>query len=278
MAGEKLTQSGLDNFRGMQDKSHVTELDEKRIKALSDLEPPHRINTRQRFGEQETNYDNVDRYPGVILWRVEEGQVYDPSIVQEAITAQSSITYLKLGDQIDDLKKEQQKNGDALRDEVPRNWNGTIIMDLDGVRRSLTAKEERSAKVTDQNLLYESTDPADFAKVARRKVIYEVEIEEGLVMTGGTMTPELIIEILNNALNKAKLSPELRSRLINSKTETVFSDLDILRDLIIANKINLDAIETNRKINLVPDNLAADKKPVIKEEVIVDTAKPIKAD
>lgn len=240
--------------------------------ALDDLEPEHPVGPRQRFAPQETSYDNPDRYPGVVRFRTEDGQPFEPGLIGEAEVVDASREYLLLGGQVSDLETRRTKiregrkdsDGNLVRDGLNQRaeagWRGTEFEDLNGTGRVLSAIPKTTAKVKDPDALRGSTGP-EFPSVAKRVVTIEIEIQEGLKMGRQVMTPEVIKEIITAALEKRHLSREQQAGFIDWRHETLIIDLDVLRELIKRDLVSPESVEIGRNFTLRPDVLPAEKTP-----------------
>lgn len=233
----------------------------KKAAALIALEPASPVNSKQRFATRETSYTNPDKFPGVVRFRSEDGEVYDPGLINEATTVVASREHLLLGGQIKELTKDRDAVGKRLKDEAELGWRGTEFDDLGGVGRSLSAIPKPAAKITDPEE-FRQLMGQDFPKVAERSITVKIKIQEGHQTRAGVMSPEVIREIIETVLEKHRISKELQEVLVEwGDPETLITDLDVLRALIKADRVPLDTLKVERPFTLTPDVLPKDRSP-----------------
>lgn len=220
---------------------------------LRKLTPPHPVSSRQRFANQETHYDNPDREPGVVRFRVEDGEPFEPDLVGEAEAVQGSREYLLVSGKISDLNIKKNEIKDELTKKAEQGWRGTEFEDLGGTGRALSAIPQRSATVTDRDLLILTTGE-DFSRVAETVLNLSVKMPEAHKIRGKVMQPEDLVGIINAVLAKARLAGEWTR-------QSIVRDIDVLRELIERDLVSPESVEIDRSFILRPDVLPTERTP-----------------
>lgn len=233
----------------------------RKAQVLSDLRPAVPVSSRQRYEASETHYNDPDREPGIVRFRMDKGVVFDPGLVGEAQTVVDTIEHLSLGGQIKELREEQGEIEERLEEREREGWSGTELVNLGGVGRVLTAIAKPSVKITDPEGFREGMGER-FPEVAERRVVFTIPIQEGLQMKDGPMTPELVIELVRKLLERQRINREMQAGgLLGVKEAMLVTDLEVLRELIETDQVPLDTIETDRGLSFTPNVLPPEKSP-----------------
>jgi hypothetical protein len=261
------------------DFTQAPDYEAKKAAALQALEPPSPVSDNQRFDVQTTNYDDPDKDPGVVNWKIESGGGYNPGLIQEATTVERSREYIHAAGAFKAAERARNAIGKDLRPEVNAGWRGTSFDDLDGVARELTAKTERVVEVEDAEGFREGMGER-FPDVAERSLTMRLRIPEGYRLRGGIpATPEALIAIFQGVLERNRFGQAMQEDRVTWKTETYVTDLDVLRELIEADEVPLDTLKISRKVSLTPDVAPSERTPQPNEQAILGgTSSAVRAD